>query len=162
MLVSRPKAVLGKKPPWSAPFGPPSPDSVNSMIARPPLLGVAAMAGMSRSSCLGETYPWLVRVNFRSCRTSGCRLPSTPRPVDFRVGAGVCLGELGAGRCPELALRLRDLRQVVAVGGDPALGAGGGRGEPSAQAGRPAFVAERYRAGLLRGEDPDLLTGSGS
>src|SRR5690349_4122415 len=63
VLVSRPKAVLGKKPPWSARVGPPLPLSVNSMMARPPLLGVAAMAGMVRSSCLGVTYPWLVRVN---------------------------------------------------------------------------------------------------
>src|SRR5580704_14325605 len=33
------------------------------MIALPPLVGVAAMAGIDRSSCIGETYPWLVRVN---------------------------------------------------------------------------------------------------
>ena len=57
VLVSRPNAVLGKKPPWSAPVGPPLPVSVNSMIALPPLVGVAAMACIDRSSCFGETYP---------------------------------------------------------------------------------------------------------
>src|SRR5690242_6359151 len=63
VLVSRPKAVLGKKPPWSAPVGPPLPVSVNSMIPRPPGLGVAAMAGIVRSWCFAVTYPWPVRVN---------------------------------------------------------------------------------------------------
>ena len=58
MLLSRPKAVLGKKS---------LPDSVKSMIAPPfpPSCDgkpSAAMAGNSRSSCLAETYPWLVRV----------------------------------------------------------------------------------------------------
>src|SRR5450631_2977713 len=85
VLVSRPKAVLGKKPPWSAPVGPPSPDSVNSMIARPPLLGVAAMAGMSRSSCLGETYPWLVRVNLPV--VSNERVPTTQYTAPMWISA---------------------------------------------------------------------------
>jgi hypothetical protein len=65
VLLSRPKAVLGKKPPLSAPVGPPLPDSVKGMMA-PPFppsrheKPSAAMAGNSRSSCLADTYPWLV------------------------------------------------------------------------------------------------------
>ena len=77
--------MLGKKPPWSARVGPPLPDSVNSMIARPPLLGVAAMAGMSRSSCLGETYPWLVRVNLPVW--SNERVPSTQYTAPMWISA---------------------------------------------------------------------------
>jgi len=55
--------------------------------------------------------------------------------VDLRVGPGVRLGDLGRGGCPQLALRLRDLRQEVAVGLDPALRAGGD--SQRAEAGRP-------------------------
>src|ERR1700722_20935079 len=85
VAVSRPKAVLGKKPPWSALVGPPLPASVNSMIARPPLLGVAAMAGMVRSSCLGETYPWLVRVNLPVL--SNERVPTTQYTAPMWISA---------------------------------------------------------------------------
>ena len=85
VAVSRPKEVLGKKPPWSAPVGPPLPDSVNSMIALPPLVGVAAMAGMDRSSCLAATYPWLVRVNLPVL--SNDLVPSTQYTAPWWISA---------------------------------------------------------------------------
>ena len=80
MLVSRAKAVLGKKPPLSAPEGPPLPVSVKVMIAPPfppscQRKPSAAMAGKARSSCLGDTYPWLVRV--KTPRWSKLRVPTT-------------------------------------------------------------------------------------
>jgi len=62
VLVRRPKAELGKKPPLSAPAVPPLPFSVKDMMARP-LLAPAAKAGISRSSCIAEMYDWLVRLN---------------------------------------------------------------------------------------------------
>src|SRR6202046_4927952 len=69
----------------------------------------------------------------------------------FRLEALVDLGIDGA---PELILGLGDLEETVVVGGDPALGAGGRRRSAGAEAGGPAFVAPRYRAGLLRALGP--------
>src|ERR1700759_1357577 len=83
--VRRPNAGLGKKPPWSAPVGPPLPDRVNSMIALPPLVGVAAMAGMDRSSCFAATYPWLVRVNLPVL--SNDLVPSTQYTAPWWISA---------------------------------------------------------------------------
>ena len=148
----------GKKPPWSAPVGPPLPVNVNSMIALPPLVGVAAMAGMLRFSCFGETYPWLVSVNLRVLSNDLVRSPSTPRPCGSPRWPWCGLGNLGAGGRPNLALRLRSLGQVVAVGSQPVRWAGG----EHAQAGRSALIAQRYRAVPLRGEDPAKVAVSGS
>ena len=62
VLVRRPNAELGKKPPLSAPAVPPLPFRVKDAMARP-LLAPAAKAGNSRSSCIAEMYDWLVRLN---------------------------------------------------------------------------------------------------
>jgi hypothetical protein len=64
----------------SAPVGPPLPVSVNAIMA-PPFppschgKPSAAMAGKARSSCWGETYPWLVRLKI-PC-SSKLRVPTT-------------------------------------------------------------------------------------
>src|SRR5215469_16695658 len=62
VLVRRPNAELGKKPPLSAPAVPPLPFSVKDTMARP-LPAPAAKVGNSISSCIAEMYDWLVRLN---------------------------------------------------------------------------------------------------
>src|SRR5271168_482108 len=62
-----------------------------------------------------------------------------------RVG----LGDLRGSGAPDRALRLRGLRHEVAVRGDAALGAAGGWRVADAEAGRSAFVAQRYGPVLL-------------
>ena len=74
VLVTRPKAELGKKPPLSAPASPPLPLSVKETMARP-LLAPAAKVGNSISSCIAEMYDWLVRLNFPVW--SKLRVPTT-------------------------------------------------------------------------------------
>ena len=74
----------------------------------------------------------------------------------------VRLVDLGRDGAPDLALRLGDLREAVAVGGDPALGAaGGGRGTAHrhAEAGGSALVAQWYRPGLLRTQESLAVVG---
>ena len=68
--------------------------SVNLMIARPPLAGVAAMDG-TPGLAFAETYPWLSACTCRSCERA-VPLPSTcalwisrwPRRMSARSGCG--------------------------------------------------------------------------
>ena len=133
-----------------------------SMIALPPLVGVAAMAGMDRSSCFAVTYPWLVRVNLPVLSNElGADHPVHRALVDLRVGPGVCLRDLGGGGSPELALRLRDLRQVVAVGLDPALRAGAWRElRPAAPHSSPSGIGPVFCAPTEAWKPFDVTSGS--
>ena len=109
------------------------------------------------SSWAAETYPWLVRVNCPVLSNESVPITQYAAPLWISLpGSGPTrtIWLTSVPRAPQLALALRDLGHVVAVGGDAALGTGSAsRAQPAAPHSSPSGIGPGFWATVADPEE---------